>query len=176
MTPRSPRPAAAWISATASSTPGGDRHDGHADAAVGVGGAEVGEPAVVGPGPGLDRGGVDAGARSQARAEGRAGQAAGPEDVGVGEQHLGRHPLLVEDGVAHVGVVAGPHLVVAGLLVPLLDEGGVDHPPGLQLGLVGVEPLAELGIQVLAVHLGRWTGVAVGRHDEIVRHAAGTPE
>ncbi len=138
---------------------GGHGHHGHADAAVGVGGAEVGEPAVVGAGAGLDRGGVGVGPRAEARAERRAGEAARAEHVGVGEQHLGGHALLVEDGVAHRGVEAGAHLVVAGLLVPLLDELGVDHAAGQELLLVPVEGLAERGVEVLAVGLRR-----VGRH------------
>jgi hypothetical protein len=150
--------------------PCGDRHDRHAEAAGRVGGAEVGEPAIVRPGPRLHGRRIDPHARAQPGTERRAGQPPGAQHVGVGEQHLGSDALLVEDGVAHLGVVAGPHLVVAGLLVPLGDEVGVDHAAGLDLGLVLVERLPEVRVEVLAVHLGRWSGVAVRRDDEVGAH------
>ena len=120
-----------------------DRDDGDADAAVGLLGAEVGQPAVVGPGPGEDQLGVTARGVAQPGAERRGGHPAGAEHVGVGEQDLGGHALAVEPLVAGIGVVGGVQAAVAGLGLPLLAEVLVhrllelaDHA---QLGLVGVE-------------------------------------
>jgi hypothetical protein len=150
--------------------PGSDRHDGHADPAVRVGGAEVGQPAVVGAGAGLHGLGIRVDARSQPRAEGGAAQAAGSEHVRVGEEDLGRHALLVEDGIAYGGIVGGLHLVVARLLVPLFDELRGHHALRGQPGLVFVELGPEGLFQVVAVDLGRWAGVAVSRNDQVRRH------
>jgi hypothetical protein len=150
-----------------------DRHGDHRhpDPAVRLLRAEVGEPSVVGPGPGEHELAVALGGVAQARAERRAGDPPGAEHVGVGEEHLGGHALAIQALVAGVGVVGGVEATVAGLGLPLLAEVLVhgplellDHP---QLGLVGVELRVVRLVQVLAVAIGRRAGVAVGGDEQV---------
>ena len=108
---------------------------------------------------------------------GRRRHATGAEYVGVGEQHLGHDALAVEDLVACRRVErCGQPSVAVGLLLPLGPELGVGvvtahgFSQRQHLRLVLVEALTEARIQVVAVDVGRWTGVSVGRNDQVIRH------
>ena len=92
-------------------------------------------------------------------------------------------PSVSFELVAVVGVVGAEQAAVAaGELLPATDEVGVVAPVAAQagraqvvghlaeLGLVGVELRAVLGIQVLAVLVGRRAGVCVSRDDEKTVH------
>ena len=101
--------------------------------------------------------GVVAGAATQARPERRGGDAAGAEHVGVGEQHLGGHALLIEHAIAYVGVVGGGEATVTTrLCLPALAELLVvaGYPLGLaELGqrpLMAVELVTEALVQMVA--------------------------
>jgi len=141
---------------------GGQRDHGDPDPAIRVGPAEVGQPPVVGPGAFLQGRGVDVLTGTEARAKGGAGQPAGAEHVGVRKQDFSRDSLLVEDSIPRGRVVSGPHVVVAGLRVPFLDELGVDHPARRQFFLMTVEGLAKVRRQIVPVHLRGRAGMAIG--------------
>ena len=154
MIPFSPSSAAAWISRDGVVDAGRDRHD-RAPRCDGAGcvAHEVGEPAVVRPGAGDDRARCRR-RRPSARPEPNGELAARPvpSTSASGNSTSAATPSGVEDRVADVGSYAGEHLVVAGLLVPLLDEArrSTMRPAGQRL-LVGVERVAERRFEVLAV-------------------------
>jgi len=150
--------------------PGDNRHQRHPGPALGAGGAQLGQPAVVGRGPGQQQIGRGVGVGAQPRPEGCRG--AGGDRVGVGEDHLAHHPVVGQLGVAPLGVPAAPQpLGVLG--VPLLGELGVEKALGGHLLLPGpgedrlVEGLPKLRVEPLAILLVGQAGVAVGRDDQI---------
>ncbi len=154
-----------------------DRHDRDPDPPLRRFGAEVGEPAVVGLRARHRVLGRHPGSAAEARSEGRRRDLPGPEHVGVGEQHLGRHTLGVEDLVAVVGVVRGEQAFIAARgLLPLGDELGVvarglgSLEQGEHRRLMLVERLPVLGVEVLPVAGRGRPGVAVGGDDEIALH------
>ena len=137
---------------------------------------EVGEPPVVRAAPG-DRLLDVVGRAGEPGPERRRRDAAGAEHVGIGEQHLRGDAFVVEDRVARGRVVGGGEAAVAaGLLFPLPLELGrrraahrlaqFVHRP-----LVLVEALAEAGVEVVPVDLGRRTGMAVGGDHGVPGHA-----
>ena len=108
-------------------------------------------------------------------AERRRRDASGAEHVRVGEEHFRDDAFLVEHRVARGGVERGGETAVAaGLLFPFGLERAVVAPHrGAQLGhhlLVLVEAVAEAGVEVVPVDLGRGSGVAVGRDDDVPVH------
>ena len=142
MPPRNPEAWARRISATAAST-SNDRHDGDPRPPLGDVAAQLGEPAVVGPGTGEQQlaGRVAGGA--QPGAERRGGAAA--DRVGVGEDHLADHAVGVELLVAAGGLPPAPQTLLV-LLLPLLGELLVEEPRLRQLRRPG--PLARKSSKV----------------------------
>jgi hypothetical protein len=153
--------------------PVGHRDQGDAGPAGRVGGAEVDEPAVVGPGAGPGQPGIGDHAGLQPRAEGR-GLHAGHR-VAVGEDHLAGDAVGVEHLVPHGGVVGAPQ---AGLVVPLPlgDVLAVDLLDQRAVLVPGDQPLVELGmhrrLEVVAVVLDEQARVGIGRDDDVRRVAA----
>ena len=147
------------------------------DAAAPLGGhlAELGEPAVVGPGPGPLERRVDAArGQTESRAE---GWGVHLRDA-VRKDHLSGDAIAVEHLEPGIVIPGAGQLVrppAAPLLVDLLDE---EH----LLGLTGardldrqrlIERFPKLGIQIRAIALGRQPGVTVGRDEQ---HAVGHEE
>ena len=132
---------------------------------------EVGEPAVVRAASG-DRLVDVVGRAGEPGPERRRRDASGAEHVRVGEQHLRDDAFLVEHRVARGGVERGGEpAVAAGLLFPFgLERAVVAAHRRAQLVhhlLVLVEPVAEAGVEVVPVDLGRRSGVAVGGDHDV---------
>ena len=107
---------------------------------------------------------------------GDGGDPARAEHVGVGEQHLAGHALRVQ----HALRVAESKAAVRPPSPPVSSshsawKSAVGVVPHLrsqiaQLLLEDVEAITEPGIEVLAVDVGGWSGVPVGRDHQVVRH------
>ena len=138
----------------------------HAGPALGAVGAQLGQPAVVGPGArpsaariGVSPLGAEAGAERRRRA--------GGHRVGVGEDHLAGHAVGVELLVAPRRVPAAAQALLV-LALPLLGELLVEDARAARArscrarsARLLVERVAVLGVEPLAVLLVRQPGVAV---------------
>ena len=125
MPPRSPDSRARRISATAASTSKIGTMATPARRSGDVG-AQLGEPAVVGPGAGQQQRRVGVAAGGEAGAERRGGPAL--HRVGVGEDHLADDAVGVELLVAAGGVPPAPQALLV-LALPLLGELLVEDAP-----------------------------------------------
>ncbi len=141
--------------------------------------AQLGQPAVVGPGTRHHQVTVEVARGTESRPEGGRGAAA--EHVGIGEDDLADDTFAVELGVADGGVPRGAPAAVTGLLFPLLlKDGRVDqllpHPDELLVRRdIGIERLPVLRVQIIAVAQGRGAGVGVGGDDEVPVGVHGDP-
>jgi hypothetical protein len=150
-----------------------DRHHRHAGSPLRALAAQLGQPPVVGPGPGEEQLGRGVAGGAEAGPE-RRGGAAG-DGVGVGEDDLAGHAvgveLLVPPGRVPAAAQALLVLLLPGLGELLVEEPGLGHLRGAGALLEEpVEALPVLRVEPLPVLGPGQPGVGVGRDHQVAAH------